>query len=59
MKRFLDVITIAGWRHNAAALFAVILALVGFANADAMSSAHSHKGKKGRLNITVHVRRAA
>ena len=53
MKRFLDVITIAGWRHNTAALFAVVLVLAGFANADAMFSAHSHKGKKGRLKITA------
>jgi hypothetical protein len=53
MNRIQRPFTIAKHRHSAAALFAVVLALAGFANADAMSSAHSHKGKKGNLKITA------
>src|ERR1700694_525712 len=53
MKRIQDVCTIAQRGHVFAALFAVILALAGFANADAMSAAHAHKGKKGSLKITT------
>src|ERR1039458_9159459 len=39
--------------HSAAALFAVVLALAGFANADGMYSAHSHKAKKAHLTIAA------
>jgi hypothetical protein len=53
MKRIRYAFTIMERKHNVAALFAIILALAGFANADAMSSAHSHKGKKGSLKITT------
>jgi len=45
-----NLYSIARNAHIAAALFAVVLALAGFANAD---SAHSHKAKKGNLKITV------
>ena len=44
--------TATKYGHPTAALFAAILALAGFANADVMSSTHSHKGKKGYLTIT-------
>jgi len=50
MNRIQNPFTLAKPGHGAAALFAVVLALAGFANA---SSAHSHKGKKGDLKITA------
>jgi hypothetical protein len=53
MKRIQSLYTIAKNGHIAAALFAVVLALAGFANADAMSSNHSHKGKKGSFTLAV------
>jgi len=37
----------------AAAMFAFVLVFAGFMNADAMSSAHVHKPKKGHLTITA------
>jgi hypothetical protein len=45
-----NLYSIARNAHIAAALFAVVLALAGFANAD---SDHSQRGKKGSLKITV------
>ena len=53
MNRFQSPFTIAKHGHIAAALFAVVLALAGFANAATMPSDHSHKGKKGNLKITA------
>ncbi len=53
MNRIQSLFTISKHGHSAAALFAVVLAFAGFANAAAMSSAHSHKGKKGNLKITA------
>jgi len=53
MNRIQSLYAIAKRGHHTAILFAVILALATFANADAMHSAHSHKGKKGTLKITV------
>src|ERR1700694_2070543 len=44
--------TITKHRHSAAALFAVVLALAGFANASSMYSSHSHKAKKGHFTLT-------
>jgi hypothetical protein len=46
-------LTIAKHAHIAAVMFAIVLAFAGVANADAMSSAHAHKAKKGHLTITV------
>jgi hypothetical protein len=34
-------------------MFAVVLALAGLANATAIPSAHSHKGKKGYFTLTI------
>lgn len=34
-------------------MFAVVLALAGLANAAAIPSAHSHKGKKGYFTVTT------
>jgi hypothetical protein len=53
MTRIQNPPTLAKHGHYAAALFAVVLALAGFANAEATSSAHSHKAKDGRLTITA------
>jgi hypothetical protein len=53
MNRIQSLSTISKHRHSAAALFAVVLALAGFANADGMYSSHSHKAKKGYLTITT------
>ncbi len=53
MNRILNLYTNAKHGHSAAALFAVVLALAGFANAASVSSTHSHKGKKGGLTITA------
>jgi membrane-associated protease RseP (regulator of RpoE activity) len=53
MNRIQSPFTLAKHGHSAAALFAVVLALAGFANADGMYSAHSHKAKKGHLTITA------
>jgi hypothetical protein len=53
MNRIQSPSTIAKHGPSAAALFAVVLALAGFANADAMYSAHSHAGKKGSMKITA------
>jgi hypothetical protein len=53
MNRIHSPFTIAKHGPIAAAMFAFVLVLAGFANADAMSSAHSHKGKKGAMTITV------
>jgi hypothetical protein len=47
MKRIQYLSTITKQGHIFAALFAVVLALAGFANA-----ANSHKGKQGSLKIT-------
>jgi hypothetical protein len=55
LNRFQSPFTIAKHRHGATALFAVVLALAGFANAATMSSDHPHKGKKGNLKITAPV----
>jgi hypothetical protein len=53
MNRIQSLYAIAKRGHKTAVLFAAVLALAAFANADAMSSAHSHKGKKGSLKITA------
>lgn len=53
MNQIKSLYTIAKRGHKAASLFALILAFAAFANADAMSSGHSHKGKKGSLKITA------
>src|ERR1700674_3965550 len=53
MKRIQHPFPITKPGHIATALFAVVLALTGFANADAMSSTHSHKAKKGNFTIAV------
>jgi hypothetical protein len=53
MNRIRSPFTIAKHGHGAAALFAVVLALAGFANADGMYSSPSHKAKKGHLTITA------
>jgi hypothetical protein len=53
MKRIQSIFPIVTRGQVFAALFAGILALSGFANADAMSSGHSHKGKKGSLTLTA------
>lgn len=51
MNRIQSPSTIAKAGYSVAALFAVVLALAGFANADGMS--HSHKAKKGHFTITA------
>jgi len=53
MNRIHSLSTTAEHGHSAAALFAVVLALATLANAAAMPSAHSHKGKKGSMKITA------
>jgi len=54
MSRIYSLYTTAKHGHGAAALFVVVLALATFANAAAMPSAHSNKGKKGSsLTITA------
>jgi hypothetical protein len=53
MERIQYPLTTNKQGHIAAALFAVVLALTGFANADAMSSTHSHKAKKGNFTLAV------
>ena len=53
MNRVYRLYTTVKHEHGAAVLFAVVLALAAFTNAAAMSSAHSHKGKKGTLTITA------
>ena len=53
MNRIHSLSTTAKHGHSAAALFAVVLALATFANAAAMPSDHSHKGKKGSMKITA------
>jgi hypothetical protein len=50
MKRIQDVMTSAR-KYNTAALFAVLLALTSFANAESLFG--GHKGKIGNLKITV------
>jgi hypothetical protein len=51
MNRIHSLSTTAKHGLSAAALFAVVLALATLANAAAMPSAHSHKGKKGNFTI--------
>ncbi len=53
MNRTQSPFSIAKHGHSAAALFTVVLALAGFANADGMYSRPSHKAKKGNLTITA------
>jgi hypothetical protein len=53
MNRIQYLFAITKRGYSFAALFAMILALAGFANADAMSSAHPHKAKKGSFTITA------
>jgi len=53
MNRIHYPLTIARHSPIAAAVFAFVLVFVGFANADAMSSAHIHKAKKGHLTVTT------
>jgi len=52
MNRIHHPLTIARHAPIAAAMFAFVLVFAGFANADAMSSAH-HKAKTGHLTITT------
>jgi hypothetical protein len=51
MNRTQYPLTIVKHAHIAAAMFAVVLAFAGVANAHAMSLAHAHKAKKGHLTI--------
>lgn len=53
MNRIQTPFTIAKHGHGAAALFAVVLALAGFASADGLNSSHSHKARKGHLTIAA------
>jgi membrane-associated protease RseP (regulator of RpoE activity) len=53
MNRIHSLPTIAKHGSIAAAMFVFVLALSGVASAAPMSSAHSHKAKKGHLAITA------
>lgn len=53
MYRIQSPIRIFKQAHSAAALFAVMLALTGFANAGGMYSSHWHKAKRGNFTITA------
>ncbi len=53
MDRIKSPFTSAKHGRSAAALFAVVLALAGFANADGMYLTHSNKAKKGHLTIAA------
>jgi hypothetical protein len=53
MNRIHYPLTIAKHAPVAAAMFAFVLVFAGVANADAMFSAHAHKGKKGTMAITA------
>jgi hypothetical protein len=52
MNRIQSPLTITKHAPIVAAMFAFVLVFAGLANADAMSSAHPHKGKKGTMTIT-------
>jgi hypothetical protein len=53
MNRIQYPLTIVKRAHVAAAMFAVVLAFAGVADAHAMSLLHAHKAKKGYLKITA------